>query len=92
VKLGKSTTETLEMFPEVFGERSLSRTWSFYGIHVSRPVECQLKMTNVQGNQAPAKRQKMLKKIDNSSTNTVTEQYTSSQTPLGSVVEFARGS
>jgi hypothetical protein len=31
-------------------------------IHVSRLVECQLKMTNVQGNQAPAKRQKVLKK------------------------------
>jgi hypothetical protein len=32
-------------------------------IHVPKPVECQLKTTNVQGNQAPAKRQKMLKKI-----------------------------
>jgi hypothetical protein len=33
------------------------------GIHVSRPVKCQLKMTNVQGDQAPAKLQKILKKI-----------------------------
>jgi hypothetical protein len=31
-------------------------------IHVSRSVECQLKMTNVQGDQGPAKRQKILKK------------------------------
>jgi hypothetical protein len=31
-------------------------------IHVSRPVECQLKITNVQGDQSPAERQKMLKK------------------------------
>jgi hypothetical protein len=30
-------------------------------IHISRPVKCQLKMTNVQGDKAPAKRQKMLK-------------------------------
>jgi hypothetical protein len=31
------------------------------GIHVSRPLECQLKMSNVQVDQASAKRQKMLK-------------------------------
>jgi hypothetical protein len=62
------------------------------GIHVSRPVECQLKMTNLQGDQAPAKQQKILKKFENSSTKTVTEQSMSLQTPLGSVTEFARRS
>jgi hypothetical protein len=41
------------------------------GIHVSGPVECQLKMKNIQGDQAPAKRQKMLKTSENSSTKTV---------------------
>jgi hypothetical protein len=30
-------------------------------IHVLRPVDCQLKMTDVNGYQAQAKRQKMLK-------------------------------
>jgi hypothetical protein len=40
-------------------------------------------MTNIQDDQAPAKRQKMLKKFVNSSTKTVTEQSMSSQTPLG---------
>jgi hypothetical protein len=44
----------------------------------------------VQGDQAPAKRQKMLKKFVNSSTKTVAEQSMSSQTPLRSVMEFAR--
>jgi hypothetical protein len=29
VKLGKSTTETLEMLPEAFAEHSLSRTADF---------------------------------------------------------------
>jgi hypothetical protein len=43
VKLGKSTTENLEMLREA------------EYIHVSRPVECPLKMTNVQGDQAPEK-------------------------------------
>jgi hypothetical protein len=37
-------------------------------IHVSRLVEYPLKMVNVQGGQAPAKRQKILKKFENSST------------------------
>jgi hypothetical protein len=47
-------------------------------------------MTNVQGNQAPAKRQKMLKKFENSSTTTVAEQSMRLQTPLGSVMEFCQ--
>jgi hypothetical protein len=41
---------------------------------VSGLVECHLKMTDVQGDQAPAKRYKMLEKIDNSSTKTVAEE------------------
>jgi hypothetical protein len=91
VKFGKSATETFEMLRETFGEHSLSRTAFLNGIHVSRPVECQLK-TNVQGDQEPGKRQKMLKKYENSSTKTVTEHSMSSQTMLGSVMEFARRS
>jgi hypothetical protein len=46
-------------------------------------------MMNVQGNQTPAKQQKMLKKIQNSSTNTFTKQSMSSQTPLGAVMQYA---
>jgi hypothetical protein len=63
VKLGKSATENLEMIREAFGEGSLSRTAVLYGINVSRSVECQFKMTNVQGDKAPAKRQKLSKKV-----------------------------
>jgi hypothetical protein len=48
-----------------------------------------LKVTNVQGDQAPAKQQKMSKKIENLSTKTVTKQSMSMQTPLGSLMEFA---
>jgi hypothetical protein len=44
-------------------------------------------MMNVQGDQAAAK---CLKKFKNSSTKTVAEQFMSSQTPMGSVMEFAR--
>jgi hypothetical protein len=60
------------------------------GINVSRLVEYQLKMTNIQGDQAPAKLQKIFKKFENSFMKTVTEQFISLPTPLGSVVEFAR--
>jgi hypothetical protein len=45
VKLGKSATETLEMLREA----STAEEQFFNDIYVSRPVECQLKMTNVQG-------------------------------------------
>jgi hypothetical protein len=48
-------------------------------------------MTNVQGHQAPAKTENV-EKFENSSTKTVTEQSMSLQTPLVSVMEFARRS
>jgi hypothetical protein len=57
------------------------------GIQILRLIECPLKMMNVQGDQAPAKRQKMLKKSENSCTKTIAEQSMSSQTPLGSVMD-----
>jgi hypothetical protein len=54
VNLGKYTAKTLEMLREAFGEHFLSLTEVFEGLHISRPVKGQIKMTNVQGNQAPA--------------------------------------
>jgi hypothetical protein len=61
------------------------------GIHLSRPLECQLKI-NVQGEHAPTKGQKILKKIENSYRKTIAGQSMSSQTPLRSVMEFPRRS
>jgi hypothetical protein len=49
-------------------------------------------MMNVQGDQAPAKRHKMLKKLQNSSMKTIAEQSVDFQTPLESITEFARRS
>jgi hypothetical protein len=43
-------------------------------------------MTNVQGDQAPEN----VEKIENASMKTIAEQSIGSQTPLGSVIEFAR--
>jgi hypothetical protein len=83
VKLGKSATKLLKCFVRLLENILLAGQLFLNGIHVSRPVECQLKMTNVQDYQAPAKRQKMLKKFENSSTKTIAEQSMSLQTPLG---------
>jgi hypothetical protein len=49
-------------------------------------------MKNVQGDQAAAERQKTLKKFEQSFTKTVAEQSMSLQTPLGSLMEFAKRS
>jgi hypothetical protein len=45
---------------------------------------------NVQGDQAPAKQQKIPKKFENTSMKTIAEQCMSLQTLLGPVMEFAR--
>jgi hypothetical protein len=50
VKLGKSPIKALEMLCEAFGEHSLSQTAGLNDVHVSKQVECKMKMTNVQGN------------------------------------------
>jgi hypothetical protein len=71
IKLGKSASRTHEMLHEAFGEHFLSRTVDFEWHSCFWPVECQLKKTNIQGDQASAKQQKMLKKFKNSSTKTV---------------------
>jgi hypothetical protein len=55
MKLSKSATETLEMLHEAFGEHSLSRTVVFELHSRCKVVECQLKVTNIQGDQAPTK-------------------------------------
>jgi hypothetical protein len=48
-------------------------------------------MTNVPGDQTPAKRQNV-EKFEDSSMKTIAEQSMSSPTPLGSVMEFGRRS
>jgi hypothetical protein len=74
------------MLREAFGEHSLSQTADFEWHSRFMSVECQLKMTNVQGDQAPAKQNKMLKKLENSSMKTAAKQSMNSQTPLGSIM------
>jgi hypothetical protein len=62
VKLGKFAVETLEMLHETFGEHTLTRTAVFEWHSRFKAGRVSLEMTKVQGDQAPAKRQKLLKK------------------------------
>jgi hypothetical protein len=70
VKISKSANK--KILHEAFGEHSSCWTAVSKGINVSRPVECQLKMTNIQDDQARAKWRKMQNKFKNSSTTTIT--------------------
>jgi hypothetical protein len=79
VKLGKSATETLEMLHEAFEEHCLSRTAVF---EWHSPFKAG-RVSDEEDKQ---------KKFENCSTKTVAEQSMSSQSPLGSVMEFARRS
>jgi hypothetical protein len=88
----KSATKTLEMLYEAFGEHSLSRTEVFECHSHFKPGRVSVKDDEYLGNQAPAELQKMLKKFKNLSTKTTTEQSMSSQTLLGSLMEFSRRS
>jgi hypothetical protein len=92
VKLGKPATETLEMLREAFREHSLSQTAVFEWHSCFKDGQVSVEDDNVQGNQALAKRQKMLKKFENSSMKTTAKQSMNSHTLLGSVMEFARRS
>jgi hypothetical protein len=65
VKLGKSATETLEMLHDAFEEHSLSQTAVFEWHSRFKASRVSVKVTNIQGNQAPGKQQKMLKKFEN---------------------------
>jgi hypothetical protein len=89
VKVGKSTAETLEMLHEASGEHSSSQTqvfeWHSRGQVSGEDDKC---------SQWPStsKMTENVEKFENSSIKTVAEQSISLQTPLGSVMEFARRS
>jgi hypothetical protein len=93
MKLGKSTTKTLEMLRRVFGEHSLSRTVVFEW-H-SRFMASQVSVEDDERSGRPNNRkaaENVEKKFKNSFTKTVAEQSMSLQTWLGSVMEYVRRS
>jgi hypothetical protein len=90
MKLGKSATETLEMLHEAFGEHSLSQTVVFEWHSLFNAGQVSAEDDNCSGQPSTSETTEMFKKFKNSSMKTVGEQSMSSQTLLGSFMEFAR--
>jgi hypothetical protein len=90
MKLGKSATETLEMLHEAFGGLSLSRIAVFDWHSRFKAGKMSVEDDECSGQPSTSKTTKILKNFGNSSTKTIAEQSMSLQTPLGSVMEFAR--
>jgi hypothetical protein len=93
VKLGKSAKETFEMLHEACREHSL--TWTAILQWYSRLKAGWVSAEDDETFRAIKHQQnakKNMKKFENSSTKTVAEKSMSSQTSLGSVIEFARRS
>jgi hypothetical protein len=88
VKLGKSATETPEMFRDAFGEYFLRQTVDFEWHSHFKAGQVSVEDDECSGRPSTRNQQK----FENSSTKTVTEQSMNSQTPLRSVMEFARRS
>jgi hypothetical protein len=92
VKLGKYATKTLEMLDEAFGEHSLSRTPVFEWHSRFRAGRVSVEDDRRSGRPSTSKTTENVEKTENSSMKTVAEQSMTSQTSLGSVMEFARKS
>jgi hypothetical protein len=74
MNLDISTIETLEMLCEAFGERYVSRAADFERHSRFNVGRVSVEDDRSGGDQEPAKRQKMLKKLHNLSKKTVAEQ------------------
>jgi hypothetical protein len=92
VKSGKSATETLEMLRETFGEYSLSWTAVFEWHSHFKTGQMSVEGDEYSWRPNTSKTTENVEKFENSSTKTVAKQFMSSQTPLGSVMKFARRS
>jgi hypothetical protein len=82
----------LEMLLEAFGQHSSSRTAVFEWHSHFKAGQVSVEDDECSGRPSTSKTTEDVEKFENSSTKTIAEQSTSSQTPLGSIVEFARRS
>jgi hypothetical protein len=91
-KLCKSATETHEMLREAFRDHSLSRIAVFEWHSRFTAGRVSIEDDEYSGRPSTSKTTESAEEIENSSMKTVAGQSLSSQTPLGSVMEFARRS
>jgi hypothetical protein len=89
LKLGRSANETLEVLREAFGEHSLGRTAVFEWNSSFKASRVSVKNDESSGQSSTNKMTENVEEFENSSTKTFAEQSMSSQTPFGSVIEFA---
>jgi hypothetical protein len=92
VKLCESTDKTIEMLCEAFGEHTLSRRAVFEWHSLSKAGPVPVEDDESSGRPGTSKTTENVEQFQNSSTKTIAKQSMSWQTPLGSVVEFARRS
>jgi hypothetical protein len=92
MKLDKSATETLEMLRVAFGEHCLNLTAVFEWHSRFKASRVSVENDESSGRPSINKTRENVEKIENSSTKTVVKQLINSQTPLGSVMKFARRS
>jgi hypothetical protein len=92
VKLCKSATEILEILREAFGEHSLSQTAISQWHSCFMAVRVSVEDDERSGRRSTSKTIENIETFVNSSMKTVAEQSMGSQTPLGSVMEFAKRS
>jgi hypothetical protein len=92
MKLGKSATKTLEMLPEAFGEHSLNQTVVSEWHSHFKASRVSVGDDEHSWQPSTSKMTENVEKFENSSTKTVTKQSMSSQTQVGSVMEFTRRS
>jgi hypothetical protein len=91
MKLGKSTTETPAKLREAFGENSLSRAAVFEWHSHFKPGRVSVEDDKRSGRPSTSKTTENVENI-RELTKTIAEQSMSSQTLLGSVMEFANRS
>jgi hypothetical protein len=92
LKISKSSTKTPEILCEAFEEDSLSQTAVFKWHSRFKAVCVSPEDDERSGQSSTSKTTENVEKTENSSKKTVAKQSMSSQTPLGSVMEFARRS
>jgi hypothetical protein len=90
VKLGTSAAEKLEMLREASGEHSLNLTAVYVWHSRFKTRRVSFEDDERSGRPSTSKTTEIVEKFENASTKTVAGQSLSLQTPLGSVVEFAR--
>jgi hypothetical protein len=92
MKLVKSTAKTLEILYEAFGEHSLSLTVVFEWQSHFKAGQVSVEDDECSGRLSTSKTTENVEKFENSFTKTIAEPSVSSQTPLGSVMEFVKRS